>query len=203
MPVTINGSGSIAGLSVGGLGSGVVNQATLADGAAAGTKLGTGSVIQVLSDVVTDEKSFAVGANNYYSLSNQGLSVTITPSSASNKILIYGQVCLCREGSNSTPVMHIYILKDNNKLTGAVGDADSNRTQVTSGVSASSSTQVSGAPFHFLDTAGNTNARTYSIGCSHDSGSSKVMFLNRGEEDQDNSYRYRAISVITAMEIKG
>ena len=193
MPVTINGNGSITGLAQGGIdGDKVVTSAAQP----------ANSVIQVLSDTVTDEASFAVGANNYYSLSNQGLSVTITPSSASNKILIYGQVCLCREGSNSTEVMNIYILKDNNKLTGAVGDADSNRTQVTSGVPASSSTMVNGAPFHFLDTAGNTNARTYSIGCSHDSGSSKTMYLNRGEEDQDNSYRYRAISVITAMEIK-
>ena len=193
MPVTINGNGSITGLAQGGIdGDKVVTSAAQP----------ANSVIQVLSDTVTDEASFAVGANNYYSLSNQGLSVTITPSSASNKILIYGQVCLCREGSNSTEVMNIYILKDNNKLTGAVGDADSNRTQVTSGVPASSSTMVNGAPFHFLDTAGNTNARTYSIGCSHDSGSSKTMYLNRGEEDQDNSYRYRSISVITAMEIK-
>ena len=193
MPVTINGNGSITGLTQGGIdGDKVVTSAAQP----------ANSVIQVLSDTVTDEASFAVGANNYYSLSNQGLSVTITPSSASNKILIYGQVCLCREGANSTEVMNIYILKDNNKLTGAVGDADSNRTQVTSGVPASSSTMVNGAPFHFLDTAGNTNARTYSIGCSHDSGSSKTMYLNRGEEDQDNSYRYRAISVITAMEIK-
>ena len=193
MPVTINGSGSITGLAQGGIdGDKVVTSAAQP----------ANSVIQVLSDTVTDEASFAVGANAYYSLSNQGLSVTITPSSASNKILIYGQVCLCREGSNSTEVMNIYILKDNNKLTGAVGDADSNRTQVTSGVPASSSTMVNGAPFHFLDTAGNTNARTYSIGCSHDSGSSKTMYLNRGEEDQDNIYRYRAISVITAMEIK-
>ena len=36
MPVTINGNGSITGLSVGGLGSGVVNTATLANGGAAG-----------------------------------------------------------------------------------------------------------------------------------------------------------------------
>ena len=49
MPVTINGSGSIDGLSVGGLGSGVVNTATLANGAATGVKLGTGSVIQTVS----------------------------------------------------------------------------------------------------------------------------------------------------------
>ena len=194
MPVTINGNGSITGLAQGGIdGDKVVTSAAQP----------ANSVIQVLSDTVTDEASFAVGANNYYSLANQGLSVTITPSSASNKILIHGQVCLCREGSNSTPIMHIYLLKDSNKLSGAVGDADSNRTRVTSGVSAISSTQVNGASFHFLDAAGNTNARTYSIGCSHDSGSSKVMYLNRGEEDQDNSYRYRAISVITAMEIKG
>ena len=194
MPVTINGNGSITGLAQNGIdGNKVVTSAAQP----------ANSVIQVLSDTVTDEASFAVGNGNYYDLNNQGLSVTITPSSASNKILIHGQVCLCREGSNSTPIMHIYLLKDTNKLSGAVGDADSNRTQVTCGISAESSTQVNGTSFHFLDAAGNTNARTYSIGCSHDSGSSKVMYLNRGEEDQDNSYRYRAISVITAMEIKG
>ena len=39
MPVTINGDGSITGLSVGGLGSGVVNTATLANGAAVVTTL--------------------------------------------------------------------------------------------------------------------------------------------------------------------
>ena len=49
MPVTINGDGSITGLSVGGLGSGVVNTATLADGAATGVKKGAGSILQVQS----------------------------------------------------------------------------------------------------------------------------------------------------------
>ena len=39
MPVTINGDGSIAGLSVGGLGSGVVNQATLANNAVNASKI--------------------------------------------------------------------------------------------------------------------------------------------------------------------
>ena len=64
MPVTINGSGSIAGLSVGGLGSGVVNTATLANGAASGSKLimPTGSVVQVLSVTKTDD--FSVSANS-------------------------------------------------------------------------------------------------------------------------------------------
>ena len=39
MPVTINGDGSITGLSVGGLGSGVVNQATLANNAVNASKV--------------------------------------------------------------------------------------------------------------------------------------------------------------------
>ena len=43
MPVTINGDGSITGLSVGGLGSGVVNTATIADGAVT-TDKASGSV---------------------------------------------------------------------------------------------------------------------------------------------------------------
>ena len=51
MPVTINGDGSITGLSVGGLGAGVVNTATLANGAASQCKTSTmppGSIIQTI-----------------------------------------------------------------------------------------------------------------------------------------------------------
>ena len=44
MPVTINGNGSITGLSVGGLGSGVVNDATLASNAVTTTKIASGAI---------------------------------------------------------------------------------------------------------------------------------------------------------------
>ena len=51
MPVTINGDGSITGLSVGGLGAGVVNTATLADGAATQDKrtYAAGEIVQKAS----------------------------------------------------------------------------------------------------------------------------------------------------------
>ena len=56
MPVTINGNGSITGLSVGGLGSGVVNEATIADGAVTQAKrnLVTGEVLQTVHASTTD-----------------------------------------------------------------------------------------------------------------------------------------------------
>ena len=63
MPVTINGDGTIAGLSVGGLGAGVVNTATLADGAATQAKrtFASGEVIQTVSNTFNTEYSFADG----------------------------------------------------------------------------------------------------------------------------------------------
>ena len=44
MPVTINGNGSITGLSVGGLGSGVVNDTTLASNAVTTAKIASGAI---------------------------------------------------------------------------------------------------------------------------------------------------------------
>ena len=86
MPVTINGNGSITGLSVGGLGSGVVNTATLANGAATQAKrtYATGEVIQTQSFIFTSvTESFNSKAWHATSVTKQ-----ITPTSSSNKILV-------------------------------------------------------------------------------------------------------------------
>ena len=83
MPVTINGDGSITGLSVGGLGSGVVNTATLADGAATQSKrtYATGEVIQTQSFIFTSvTESFSSKAWHATSVTKQ-----ITPTAASIK----------------------------------------------------------------------------------------------------------------------
>ena len=93
MPVTINGNGSITGLSVGGLGSGIVNTATLADGAASGSKLTmpSGSVIQTVQSVKTGIDSYSTGSgtlsDSYFDIS--GLSVSITPSSGTKCFVSY------------------------------------------------------------------------------------------------------------------
>ena len=49
MPVTINGNGSITGLSVGGLTNGTVNADTLASNSVTSAKLASGAVLQVQS----------------------------------------------------------------------------------------------------------------------------------------------------------
>jgi len=101
MPVTINGNGSITGLSVGGLGSGVVNTATLADGAATGIKQGAGSVIQAISFIKKDVGTYAATNGSFTAT---GMSVTITPLSTSNKFLILANLLLGNSGNNSTEI---------------------------------------------------------------------------------------------------
>ena len=87
MPVTINGDGSITGLSVGGLGSGVVNTATLANGAATQAKrtYSTGEIVQIKYAQMTG------GDQGYNSDSDQdvaGMNVSIALTNASNNILV-------------------------------------------------------------------------------------------------------------------
>ena len=76
MSITINGSGTIGGISVGGLPDGIVDSDTLAPNTA-------GSVIQVVSASTATE--VVNGTSTYV---DTGLSATITPTSATSKVLV-------------------------------------------------------------------------------------------------------------------
>lgn len=82
MTISINGSGTITGLSAGGLPDASITAADLASGAAR-SNFGAGAVLQVV------QGSSSTGViNNTGTYADTGLTVTITPSSASSKILI-------------------------------------------------------------------------------------------------------------------
>ena len=81
MPVTINGDGSITGLSVGGLGSGVVNTASIADGAVSAIKRSEGSILQIVTAAIT---AYNTTSATY---AEKG-TVRITPKRAGSSFLI-------------------------------------------------------------------------------------------------------------------
>jgi hypothetical protein len=87
MPIAINGSGTVTGVSVGGLPDGIVDTDMIAAGAVTAPKKGAGSILQVVSSVLDP------GSNNYASTSStpaaSGLITTITPSAAGSKFIIY------------------------------------------------------------------------------------------------------------------
>ena len=123
MPVTINGNGSITGLSVGGLGAGVVNTATLADGAATGVKQGAGSVIQCITDTTTSKTDN--NGNSYVTIN--GLSVTMTPRAANSKFYAIFEghfyVDYGGSGSNSAHGIGYNIYKDGTRFTTSPNDS--------------------------------------------------------------------------------
>ena len=163
MPITINGDGSITGLSVGGLGSGVVNTATLANGAATQAKrtYASGEIIQT---------KFYQNLTQYSNNSNTSpttiISGAITPTSSSNKIIItyHAQVAY----QNGQQHCHVQILKGGSVIDAARGTASNNtigyngnKCIYIANTDDNNRTGVSGS---YSDTAGSTSAITYAIG---------------------------------------
>ena len=75
MPVTINGNGSITGLSVGGLPNGTVDTDTLASNAVTNSKLGPGSVINVTHGQHATT-GFTTQATTFQKYDNSDITVT-------------------------------------------------------------------------------------------------------------------------------
>ena len=81
MPIVINGSGSITGISAGGLPDGKIQAADLESGVG-------GKILQVVQALKSDSQSFTSSSSGNDRFDITGLSVSITPASTSNKILI-------------------------------------------------------------------------------------------------------------------
>ena len=151
-------------------GSGVLSFAAV--GAAAG------QVIQVVT--ATDSTSRTNTSASYVTASNT-LSVTITPSSASNKIYLLANVSL--HMLNASRLMYATIFKDGVNLVGANGIGGS---YVGSGDAHDS------AILAYLDSPSTTSATTYQVYVKNDiSGQTGTINI------------FGMLSSITAFEIKG
>ena len=158
----------------------------------------TGKVLQVVSAVKTDTASASVSRTSDWV--GHGLSVAITPSSASNKILISGSISVGQiAGDNGCANLVLY--KAGSALTGATGDASSNRKRTTSGVEIDFGFGIETIVFQYLDTAGGTSSITYQPALNTHHGSGQQMYLNRTYGDTADESYVRSISVMTAMEI--
>ena len=200
MPVTINGDGSITGLSVGGLGSGVVNTATLASNAITSAIQPAGSVIQVNQTVKTDTFSTTSFTNTWVDIGPQG---SITAIKAGNKIMVEIMLSVgCTDGRH----ISFRIEKDGSALAGALGDSrGSNRKRGCFHMYQDDQNGQHDQHNYFikyLDTAADTNAHTYNIAVTQWNGQgSTEITCNRSKADGDQDYESTTISTVTLTEI--
>jgi len=165
--------------------------ATQLTGTVAAARLPAGSVVQVVSTTKTD--TFTTTSSSFTDVT--GLSVSITPSSASNKILVLGSV----NYGASADVGFFRLVRDSTALQ--VGDAASTRLRATAQQrNANDSADAEAACVNFLDSPSTTSSVTYKIQAL---GNGYTLRFNSSADDADQINRGRTASTITVMEIKG
>ena len=200
MPVTINGNGSITGLSVGGLGSGIVNTATLADGAASGSKLTmpSGSVIQTVQSVKTGIDSYSTGSgtlsDSYFDIS--GLSVSITPSSGTKCFVSY----TVNVGGQAGYGQGLALFRDSTQIY--LADASGNIQRLSNFDYTVDNKKVDSMAGQFLDTHGanGSTAVTYKLQM-YVAEPGWTTRVNRSQSTANDRDYGRGASSITVMEI--
>ncbi len=154
---------------------------------------GSGQVpVQVVQTIKTD--TFSSLTSTYVDIT--GLSVNITPTSASNRVLIFATINWAASASDLNAVR---LLRDSTPI--AVGDAAGSRTQCFAGMRTASADNIVTDSIVFLDSPATTSAITYKM--QGKSGTTNTFFVNRTSNDTDAFAFPRAVSSIIVMEISG
>ena len=154
---------------------------------------GGGGIIQV---VQAEKDDTASTSNTGYT--DIGLSVTITPSSASSKILIFADLTI---GGGNLYMVGINLVRGSTAITQSDYSNRSGSSRVWSPYDDSAGANkynVFSVPLIFLDSPSTTSATTYKIQTSTYN-SSHTIYINRAKTEDGNALR--ASSTLTAMEV--
>jgi hypothetical protein len=180
MPVTINGSTG-------------VTYPVVAGGTSA-VQASSSKVLQVIQTVKTD--TFSMTGQTYTDIT--GLSATITPTSASNRILVFFTTAI----SNNTAAYSGGVRLVRNSTAIYLGDAAGSRTQASNWAMQYYTWEISNLTNTFLDSPATTSATTYKVQLV--SGyAGQTVYIGRSYSDSDDLGQGRYPSSITLMEISG
>ena len=152
-----------------------------------------GNILQVKQSVKTDTAT-TTSTNTFV---DTGLSVSITPSSASNKILVIANLSF---SAGDRQNIAWRLVRDSTDLY--LGDAASNRTRASGAVRVADhqDAEHQNCTSVFLDSPNTTSATTYKVMWCR-TYSTYAIFMNRAYEDTDNDDRTRVPSSITVQEV--
>ena len=151
-----------------------------------------GTVLQVVQGVKTDVFSASLSAGQITTIT--GLSATITPKSATSKILASYDV------SGGGPFGFGVIFRRAGTPIG-IGTGEGSRTRITSGAWADDNRRLGNASGQILDSPATTSAITYDLQMINLDNGSVTLFFNRPLFDDNAANGVRSASRITLMEI--
>ena len=150
---------------------------------------GFGVVLQVVQTVKTD--TFSTASTSYTDVT--GVSVSITPSSSSNKVLVMLEANSSTTGGNNA----MFRLK-RDSTTLSVGDAAGSRSQAAYQQRINDTNAALNGSITLLDSPSTTSSTTYQLQTKVQGG---TVDINRTAANTDGAAYARTICTITAMEI--
>jgi len=170
------------------------NNNTLSSITALPTAITTGKVLQVVSTTKTD--TFTTTSSM---VDITGLSVNITPSATSSKILIFSAV----NGSQEVGVTRGYLILKRDSTDIFIGTDLGSRFGGSGSFSSSNATIASETVSTcFLDSPSTTSQITYKWQGGN-KGNAGSFYINRTDSDSNDATQIRLASSITVMEIEG
>ena len=195
MAITISGSGiTSANIADGTIVNADINSSAAIDG----SKLtGAGKVLQVVSTTKTDVTSTT--STSFVDVT--GLSVSITPSSTSSKILIIADVLM----GASNIFSFARLVRDSTAIAVSTVPG-TNRVEASGGFAtyaAGTTYTTKQVGINHLDTPSSTSALTYKIQFQNRKTGGGTAYINSTSRDLDDAVGYdiRGVSSITVMEI--
>jgi len=187
MPIAINGSGTVTGISAGG----ISDTKAVADAA-----MPAGAILQVVQVEKTD--TFSSNSDTFTDLT--GLSATITPSATSSKILFSATLCF---GMSADGYGSGRLVRDSTPL--GVASADGNRTVCgfAMQMNLNANNKLYTLTYQYLDSPNTTSATTYKLQGRTYTGDSRYFTINRTQLDTNLDYLHRGESRIVLMEVAG
>lgn len=148
-------------------------------------------ILQLNSTCKTD--SFTTTSTTFTDVT--GFTISITPSSATSKILVYATMAT---SNGSGEAMQLRLMRDSTAI--AIGDVAGSRTQATTGYYNANADNMNTTSMSFLDSPATTSATTYKVQIRA-TGGGNLMCVNRSSTDTNAATTARGVSTITVFEV--
>jgi hypothetical protein len=168
---------------------------TIVTSANIGSNLPAGSILQVVSTTKSDTFSSATTGSW---IDVTGLTVSITPASVSNKIMVFARIT--GTGTPGVTRTQVRLVRDSTAIS--VGDASGSRLQVSSSELFGSADDYQGSITTYLDSPSSSSSTTYKLQIRNGNGNGTI-YVNRNDGNSNFDYIPLGTSSITVMEVKG